>query len=237
MQLIKDKWTQNDAAQLNVYLESFKNEDRIDWARRIINTSRPILAISSKKLGEITKEISKGNFISLLELSPRGYYETVIIKGGLIGKIKDLKTKLFYLDLYAEEAENWAECDMLKLQITKKDFDIWFDKALSYAKNEKTFVRRTAYIICFSFLDDKDYCKRTLELLNQSGCEKEYYVNMAMAWLLAECFIKQRELALEFFKNNNLNAAATNFAVSKCRQSYRVTQEDKDMLLSYKRQK
>ena len=64
--------------------------------------------------------------------------------------------------------------------------------------------------------------------------ETEYYVNMAVAWLVAECFTKQREQTLIFLHTHSLNNFTINKAIQKCRDSFRVSQEDKQMLLKYK---
>ena len=70
-----------------------------------------------------------------------------------------------------------------------------------------------------------------------TGCKKEteYYVNMACAWLLAECFIKFRNETLHFLEQNTLNDFIVNKGIQKCRDSFRVSDEDKDLLLKFKR--
>ncbi len=58
---------------------------------------------------------------------------------------------------------------------------------------------------------------------------------MVNAWLICECFIKQREATIKFLDTNKLNKFTINKAVQKCRDSHRVSKEDKDMLLKYKK--
>lgn len=89
--------------------------------------------------------------------------------------------------------------------------------------------------IWFKFIERGDYLPKIFEKVNTMRGEKEYYVNMVVAWLIAECFAKNRDLTLEFFKTNNLNDFTVNKSVSKCRDSFRVSKEDKDMLLQFKR--
>ncbi len=64
--------------------------------------------------------------------------------------------------------------------------------------------------------------------------EKHYYVNMIIAWLFAEAFIKQRAKTLEFLKSHRLNKFTINKGISKCRDSLRVSVEDKEMLIRYR---
>ena len=65
--------------------------------------------------------------------------------------------------------------------------------------------------------------------------EKEYYVNMCIAWFIAECFTKKRDKTLNFLQSNKLNAFTINKAIQKCRDSFRVSETDKEMLLRFKR--
>jgi hypothetical protein len=71
--------------------------------------------------------------------------------------------------------------------------------------------------------------------INEFEKETEYYVNMINAWLICELFIKKREETIEFLKDNKLNKFTINKAISKCRDSYRVSKEDKEMLLKFKK--
>ena len=57
---------------------------------------------------------------------------------------------------------------------------------------------------------------------------------MARAWALSVCFIKQRDKTLELFKTMSLDRETQNKAIQKCRESLRVSPEDKQMLLSLK---
>ena len=65
--------------------------------------------------------------------------------------------------------------------------------------------------------------------------EKEYYVNMMNAWIFCECFIKQRDKTMEYLKRHKLNKFTINKGISKCRDSYRVSDIDKEMLIKYRR--
>ena len=65
--------------------------------------------------------------------------------------------------------------------------------------------------------------------------EKEYYVNMAVAWLLCDCFIKQKDSTLLFIQKNTLNPFVLNKFISKCCDSYRVSNDDKQFLKSLRK--
>ena len=100
---------------------------------------------------------------------------------------------------------------------------------------KETFVRRIGIKILFSFVKDCNYTDKIFAILDKLYNENEYYVNMIMAWLLCELFIYQREKTLNYLKDSKLNSFVINKAISKCRDSYRINNEDKQLLLNYKR--
>ncbi|MBQ3214141.1 MAG: DNA alkylation repair protein [Clostridia bacterium] len=235
MNLIKDIWNKGDVETLNSYLLSFsKGKEKGEWEKRIVNTSLPCIAVPSQIVTNIIKKIAKGNYISLIELFPWQNHSMTVIIGGLICKIKDFNMFKKYLNIYANKIDNWASCDTLKFKINKNNQKEFFNLAEEYIKSEKPFVRRVGLLIIFKMIGDSEYIDKIFKILNLFYNEKEYYVNMMLSWILCECFIKHRDKTIEFLKNNNLNKFVINKGISKCRDSFRVSCEDKEMLKRYK---
>lgn len=231
---IKDCWKKQDINDFDEYLLCLQNKDRILWTTKIINTKQKVLAIKTQTLKNIAKEISKGNYLSFLDLNINTFYENDIINGNLICKIKDFDLQKKYLDNYVSKIDNWASCDLLSFFIKGKE-EKYFSLALKYLKNTKPFVRRVGFKILFEFVESEKYLKEIFNILNSFTNESEYYVNMIISWLVCELFIKQREKTIEFLKTNKLNAFQINKAISKCRDSFRVSKTDKEMLLKFRK--
>lgn len=233
MILIKEKWTKKDGEEFIKYLVSLKNEDKIEWARNILNTNIPVLAIKTIVIKDIVKDICKGNFLSFLDLELTQYYENVAINGFIISNIDDFQTMKLYLDRYVIKIENWACCDLLSFNLKNKD-TLFYNLALEYIKSEKPFVKRTGLFILFKLIDNDEYIDKILVIINTFENEQHYYVNMMIAWIFCECFIKRKEKTITFLKKHKLNKFTINKSISKCRDSYRVSKEDKEMLIKYK---
>ena len=62
-----------------------------------------------------------------------------------------------------------------------------------------------------------------------------YYVMMAKAWLISECYIKYPKETFEYLKRTNIDDITFNKAISKICDSYRVTKEDKIVLKKMKK--
>ena len=230
----KQSWTKKDIEQFYNFLEGIKNQKKVEWTRKIINTNMPLLAIKTPVIKDIAKQISKGNFISFLQQRPFKYYDSLAICGLLIPKINDFDTMVNHLLEFSKIIDNWANCDLLKFNINSNE-EKYFLLSKKLLSSKMTFERRIGVIILFEFIKKEDYLEKIFNCLNQLFDEKEYYVNMACAWLVCELFIKQRDKTLNFLKTNTLNYFVLNKAILKCRDSYRVSEQDKYMLLNFKK--
>jgi len=233
MELKKDFWTKKDIEEFQKYLKTFDNPAKREWSTNILQTKMLVLSIKTADIKEIIKEIGKGNYLSFLNFMVWEYYENTAVNGYLINKIKDFDTMKKYLDIYSAKADNWATCDLLKFDV-KENEKKYFDLTLEYIKSSKPFVRRIGMSILFNFVSNDKFVDKIFPLLDKFQKEEHYYVNMMNAWLLCELFIKQRDKTLEYLKNNKLNKFTINKGIQKCRDSYRITPEDKELLLKYK---
>ena len=233
MKLVKDKWLKQDGEELIKYLESIQVKEKQEWSKNLLNTNMKVLAIPTKNIKDIVKEMLKGNYISFLDLNINTYFENTSINGNLITSIKGFNIMKEYLDKYVDKIDNWASCDLLSFNIVGNE-DKFYNLVLEYIKSDKPFIRRVGLSILFKFINNDKYIDKIYNILNMFYDEKEYYVNMMIAWLFCECFIKRREETIKYLKTHNLNKFAINKGISKCRDSFRVTKEDKELLLKYK---
>lgn len=233
MMELNREWKAKDRKEFIKYIESFQNKEKQEWTKRIINTNLSLLALPTNQVKDFSKEILKGNYLSFLDLEIDNYYETIAIQGMIICQIKDFSLMKKYLDKYVLKIDNWAHCDLLSLKVKNKETEYW-QLINEYIKSPLPFVRRTGLRILFNFINYDEYVEKIFSVLNKFSKETEYYVNMIVAWLFCEMFIKRRKETLKFLKSHQLNKFSINKGISKCRDSFRVSQADKDMLLKYR---
>lgn len=230
MELIKEKWNSKDVDEFNKYLESMQIPEKIDFTIRTINTKMKVLAIPIPELRKIAGQIYKGNYISYLDAVNNKYYENTIINAVLINNIKDIKTKKYYISKL--KIDNWSTVDILKFNVKKQEKE-YLDLAKEYLKSKEEFIRRIGVRILFNFTENKDLAE-IFNIIDSLQTEEKYYVNMAVAWLMCELMIKNRNQTLKYLENHKLNDFTINKTISKCRDSYRVSNEDKEFLLKYR---
>ena len=234
MDFVFDKWEQAQLELLENELRRISHPENAEWENRIVRTGYPLLSTYTKELRAIAKSIAKGNYLSFLSLCPANWHEEIVLKGFVLSEIKDANGQMRLLPAYLQLCDSWAQTDSLKFHINKKNEDKWFDFAKELTRSLHTFERRCGLLIFFKFLqtDKLDEIFATLKGLKD---EKEYYVNMTMAWLVCDAFIKRREETLAFLNSGALSPWVQNKAISKCRDSFRVSPEDKLLLLSLKK--
>ena len=233
MQLKLPAWTDKDICRYQEYMLSLKGDDyNCKWEQKIVNTNLLCLARTSTKARAVSKEIAKGSYLSFIEKFPFKTHADTLVLAFLICKLKNIEDFKKHLIKFANNVDNWASCDTLKFK--KRPKEKLLELSREFLKSSKPFARRIGLNILFEFVDSEGV-KFVFETLNNLTNESEYYVNMCAAWLLCECFIKERNATLEYFKSNTTNRFIINKAISKCRDSFRVSDEDKKALLDFKR--
>lgn len=213
-------------------LTQYKNDDFKAFQTKIIpDTKYEILGIYSNKLKEIAKE-NKDNLDYLKE--EHHYLEEFLLHALILGYLKDFNELINNLSSFVYKIDNWALCDILcsSLKITKKHKE----EMLSFIKNyNKTgYLKRFFIVMLKCYYVEPNYLDYIFSELDKINTD-DYYINMAAAWLLSECFIKYPNETINYMKSSKLNNFAFNKGISKIHDSFRVSDEFKVMAKALRR--
>lgn len=235
--LVKEIWTENDKQEFLNFLENNKNPDikKIEWQKNLLKTNMQVLGFKKALVNDIAKQICKGNAKSFLNLKLFNNYEASLIYGCVISNLQSFNDITKYLDVYLNYTDSWAHTDALSFKTIKEHNSQFLKLANKYIASSNPFVRRTSLIILLQMIKDKATLPHIFKHLNSLGSEEHYYVNMAGAWLLCEAFIQYKPETIEFLSSTTTNNWLLNKAIQKCRESFRVSDDDKQMLLDYKK--
>ncbi|CAK7028336.1 DNA alkylation repair protein [uncultured Phascolarctobacterium sp.] len=200
-----------------------------------------IIGIRTPVLRQLAAEIVKsGDWRAYLQKAlhrPFIYSEEATLCGMVIGLLKtDFDEILGYLQLFVPRIDSWSICDVTcaGLKVFKKHQAAGRSFLDQYLASANEYELRFAIIMLMAYYHDDSYIDDTLQVLNSTSHEG-YYVKMAVAWALQLCFVKQRDKTLILFQHNNLDDFTLNKALQKCRESFRVSAADKELLQSLKR--
>ena len=203
------------------------------------DTLYEILGIRIPLLRNIAKEIARQEDWEIyINMNDVRYFEEVLVKGLIIAYRKiSFEEKKKYIEKYVPYLDSWALtdsfCPTLKPKVDELD-NVW-NFILSYIKSQKEFEVRFAIIMMLDYFLIDDYIDRVIEILNKINHDG-YYVKMGVAWCLAEIGTTHNLKLMNFLEGeNNLDKFTYNKTLQKMIESYRISNEQKEVLKNMKR--
>lgn len=196
-----------------------------------------IIGVQIPKLRAIAKKLVKEDKKEYLHLENIEYYEEKVIQGLMIGMSKlSLEDAKRNLEKFIPKIDSWAVCDVVcsSLKIAEKYPEEIWEFLERYLNSNEEFKLRFVIVMYLDYYLNNKYIDKVLENISKIKSDK-YYVQMAIAWLLAESYIKQKEKATEYLRNNKLDNFTHNKAIQKIIDSYRVSQQEKEFVRTLKR--
>lgn len=213
---------------------------------RITNCSvAPSIGVRVPQVRSIAGEIIKNNWEEYLAEMESAepttiFQEEHMLQGIVAGRAKmDRASRIRHLDRWISGILSWADCDccISSFKFMKKDPEFWFDYNKRWLESRREFELRYAIVAFMQYFINEDYIDRVLDIFAASYASDElYYVKMAQAWALSVCFVKYRDKTLNVFEKKQMDSWIQNKAIQKCRESYRVSKEDKDLLKTLRSQ-
>ena len=233
MNLTKETWTKKDYEDFINYLFSIKDEKYKEFQQKII-PNKNIIGIRTNILKKIAKKIYEGNYEEFINLLKNTYYEENILYGLILTNIKDINILIPYLNKYILIIDNWASCDLTisNLKIVKNNKEIFLNFILNNINNNYPYARRFCYVLLLNYYIEKEYLNKIFKLCNIKN--KDYYVNMSIAWLISLCYIKYKKETLNYLNNNKLNKFTHNKSIQKIIESNQIQKEEKEILKTLK---
>ena len=141
-----------------------------------------------------------------------------------------------HIEEFVPKIDNWAVCDVFcgGRKITKKNKAEMWKLILRYIKSDKEFEVRFSVVMILSYYIDEEYLNKDFDIFDSIKLDK-YYVKMAVAWAISIALVKFYEETLEYLKRADLDDFTYNKGIQKAIESYRITNEQKDILRKMKR--
>lgn len=200
-------------------------------------TKQQVLGIRTPVMREIATQISYKKHDGLWAYGADYYYEETLVRGFVIGTIKNYDEMIKRLNDFIPHIDNWATCDMVSnsLKIFKVDVaNKYYSYFKKLAKSKKEFECRFGFVnIMCHYINEKNI-NDIIELI-KNNTNTAYYVQMAVAWLIAEACLIFEDKVVELLKEKSLDKFVQNKAIQKIRESYRIDNTLKEELLLYKK--
>ncbi len=192
-----------------------------------------IIGVRVPNIRKYVKKLQKEepNYLELIDINSFIYYEEILVFGlYIVTSNLDDNQLFYYLDLFVPLIDNWAVCDIVcgSMNVKENKQDTIYKYIKKYSKSLNEFERRFFVVMLFHYLDDK-YIDMVIKDINKINTN-EYYVSMAVAWLVSIIYIKYQEKCLLFLNNNDLDTKTYNKALQKIIESTQVSKKEKELI-------
>lgn len=195
------------------------------------------IGVRSPELKKLARELKGSDLAeSFIKNLPHYYYDENMLHGCLLYYRKDYDECIERIEEFLPYVDNWAVCDTLKPKVLAKHKEELIEKIRIWAQSDKTYTCRFGIEMLMNHFLDADFKPEYNEIVAVIKSE-EYYVNMMIAWYFATALAKQWDATFTYIENNKMDIWVHNKTIQKAVESYRITDEQKEILKSLRRKK
>lgn len=186
-------------------------------------------------LRKFAKEYVKDKNIDIfLNDLPHKYYDENMLHALIISEIKDYETCIAKVEKFLPYVDNWAVCDIMSPKVFKNNKDKLINNVLKWVKSNNTYTCRFGIEMIMTYYLDENFKSNYLEMVSKIKTD-EYYIKMVIAWFFATALAKKWNETISYLEENKLNIWIHNKTIQKARESYRITEKQKEYLKKLKR--
>ena len=203
------------------YLKNISDQKYKEFQKKIIKNDKiKIIGIRIPILKEIAKKISKEDYKLFIKLNKHKYLEENIIHGLILGYIKEDENQLLNkIDGFIQYIDNWETCDIICSNLKQyKKINI---NVINNYINKNPWSQRFGLVLLLNYYIKKENLNYIFKTCKNIKTD-EYYVKMAISWLLSISYIKYPQETLNFIKKANLDKFTHNKTISKICDSRRI---------------
>lgn len=195
---------------------------------RVLGIRSPVLR---KYAASLKKEGKDALFLSVL---PHRYLDEDQIHAFLISSMREFEPCMKELERFLPFADNWAVTDALRPAVIRKNREAALEHIDRWMESDHPFTVRTAVGLLMAYYLDEGFDRKQMEKIAGLNTD-HYYVHMAVAWYMATALAKQPEEAMRILESHAMSAKTHNKTIQKAVESYRITDEMKQLLRTMKR--
>lgn len=224
-------WTKEKYESIINTLFELSDSKYRDFSNRLIIDSKEIIGVNIPELRKLAKDISKTEIESFFKFYKGYYFEETMILGLVLGYLKEVSILKQYILFYSKEIADWSLCDTpaSNMKLIKNYNKEFYPIIETFLNSDEEFIIRFGLVLLLNHYINDEYIDNILNICINLKTDK-YYINMAISWLLCECYIKYKEKTDKYISFNYLDKFVLNKTISKIRDSYRVNNIDKEEL-------
>lgn len=217
-------------AEMRRRLADLADDGYREFIMKGIPSERPFIGVRIPQIREITAKVSIEYVDDFLKMEPVAF-EELIARGFLVCRLPYAEM-LKRFDSQVAQIDDWCSCDTFCSAVAKKIkrhktefFEEKIDKLLLDDSSE--FAVRTGLVLLKCAYVEPEWLQVIFDRVERLAGREEYYIRMAIAWLLCDCFIKFPTATTGYMVGCGLPVWTFNKTISKICDSHRVDEETK----------
>ncbi len=189
-----------------------------------------VIGVRAPALRKLAKEMKNSSVVpDFLTSLPHRYYDENMLHGCFISEIKDYETAVREVDNFLPYVDNWAVCDTMKPKAFSKRKPELLEKIREWAASKDVYTCRFGLEMLMNHFLDTEFTAEYLEI-PASVHNSDYYVKMMQAWFFATALAKQWDSTVPYITEKRLDTWVHNKTIQKARESFRISDEQKEYL-------
>ena len=214
-----------DLKEFEEFIKSNSEEKYRSFHSRLTRSKYTINGIRVPILRKYAKEIAKSKDVTDFLMQKPQCYEQCMLKGLLITYLKLDDNDFFpLLERYIREIDDWALTDVVCSNIHRKN-EAYLEKVREYAGSKDIWFARWGIVAIMVNFFDKD---QVIYDMVDDLIAKDYYVDMAIAWLIQVLAVKNKQVAISLMQSDKVSGQVKKLAARKIKDSFRISKEDKE---------
>ncbi len=217
----------NFKTEIENFLQENSEEKLAKFHKKLVDTKFKIFGIRTNSLRKFAKHLVKEN--CPLEEIISNSHEEILIRGLVLSNLKLKDNEIINeFNKFIDYIDNWATCDMIISSLKRLRTENGYRFFIEQLSSPSPFKKRVGIVGLMDYFLISEKKEEIIDNLIKIK-DDNYYVQMAISWLLCTLICKDYEFgknALEKFSDKFIR----NKTISKCHDSYRLSRQQKEEL-------
>lgn len=214
-----------DNKEFFLLLEKEKDKKYQEFSSSLSGSDLPLLGVRIPVLKRLILSVEDDGGVDPDAFPLDRYIEISIAYFALsLLRKKNYQEQMEFLLAKLSFARSWQITDTILGFVEKAPFSSFFPYFVKMIDSPDIFTRRFGYVRMRAYSKDKEI-KKVLPYIYRT---KDYYVEMAEAWLLADIAVYYPELVLSYLQKKKVSLSLAAKAERKLLDSYRILPKDKE---------
>ncbi|MBQ4394973.1 MAG: DNA alkylation repair protein [Paludibacteraceae bacterium] len=223
-------------AYIETKLFALQDKAYADFQSKLLPTVKreTVIGVRTPDLRKMAKQICKTPAAQeFLQNLPHRYFDENQLHAFILSEEKDFDRCIAELEHFLPYVDNWATCDQLSPKCFKKHTQELLPLIRKWMKSKHTYTIRLEMGMLMRYYLDGDFRPEYLEWVASIKSD-EYYIRMMQAWFFATALAKQWDATLPYIEQHRLHPWTHNKTIQKAIESYRITDEQKALLRTFR---